>query len=186
MSDHITPPVVVDQFLDVYVMEQTRIRARELTDKSHLPPEDWEDIQQEMVIKLLKAKRRFNPAKAGKHTFASRVLDCFCKDFIRKIVRTRRRGYLDTPCADLGEEFSLDQKPIGKGVLHDLVRSQTCQAVQEVLDDFPEDLRPVCDAMLHTEDRKEIAEQLGIARSSLYRRIVKIRSHFEAAGLTPE
>ena len=79
MSDHTASPVVVDPFLDEYVMDQTRIRARDLAEKSNLPSDACEDIQQEMTIALLKARKRFNPAKAGMHTFACHVMDCFSK-----------------------------------------------------------------------------------------------------------
>jgi len=186
MSDHTAAPAVVDPFLDEYVMEQTRIRARELAEKSQLPPDQCEDIQQDMLIALLKARKRFDPAKAGMHTFASRVMDCFSKDFIRRVASKRRRGHLDVPCADISDDFSLDRQAVGDGVLNDLVRDETCQAVRGVLDELPDDLRPVCEAMLHTKDRKAIAEQLGISRSSLYRRIARIQAYFRAAGLEPE
>ncbi len=186
MSDHTASPVVVDPFLDEYVMDQTRIRARDLAEKSNLPSDACEDIQQEMTIALLKARKRFNPAKAGMHTFACHVMDCFSKDFIRRLTSKRRRGHLDVPCADIDDDFSLDQQPAGDGVLDELVHAETTSAVQEVLNDLPKDLRSVCKAMLHMKDRRAIAEKLGISRSSLYRRIERIQARFRAAGLEPD
>ncbi|MCY2928200.1 MAG: sigma-70 family RNA polymerase sigma factor [Planctomycetota bacterium] len=186
MSNHTTAPAVVAPILDEYVIEQARLRARELTEKSHLPPDQCEDIQQDMIVALLKASKRFDPAKAGMHTFACRVMDGFSKDFIRRLVSKRRRGHLDVPCTDLADDFSLDRQAVGDGILRDLVREETSQAVRGVLDELPEDLRPVCEAMFYTKDRKAIAEQLGISRSSLYRRIQRIQAHFRAAGVEPE
>jgi len=186
MSDHTAPHPAVDSFLDEYVMEQTRIRAAELTDKSQLPPDQCEDIQQEMVIRLINAYKRFDPAKASMHTFASRVLDCFCMDFIRRQASKKRRGNFEVASTDISNDFSLDLYAVGDSVLDELDREEIGLRVRSVIESLDDDLKSLCEAMLQINDRKVIAETLGIARSSVYRRIARIQAHFRAAGLEPE
>ena len=103
------PAAAVDSFLDEYVMEQVTIRSAALVKKSKLPPDMQEDVQQQMIMALLRAQKRFDPARAGSRTYASRVMDSFSKDFIRAQASKREQGCFDLPCADVGEDFSLDR-----------------------------------------------------------------------------
>jgi len=176
----------IDDFLDAYVMEQTYIRSVTLVEKSSLPLDQWEDIQQDMLIALLKAKRRFDPTKAGSHTFASRVMDGFCKDFIRRLVHKRQNGMLDVPCADLGDEFSMDEYPVGKSVLDDVARDEIIQAVRRVVKGLPPRLRKVCDLIMQGGNCRSIFKKLKISHQCYYRRMEELRWRFRAAGLSPE
>jgi len=176
-------PVAVDSFLDEYVMEQVTIRSATLAEKSQLPPDMQDDIQQQMLMALLRARKRFDPTKAGSHTFASRVMDGFCKDFIRHQVSKREQEFFDVPCTDVGKDFSLDHCPVGEGILDELVHDETTVRVRRVLDTLPDDLRRICDAILLSKGVRGGYHRLGTSRKIFYRRISRLQRRFREAGV---
>jgi RNA polymerase sigma factor (sigma-70 family) len=154
-----------------------------LVKQLRLPPNDCEDLQQNMFIELAKAQKRFTPEKASVHTFASRVLDCFCKYFTRREAARRRRGFIEKPCSDLGPDFSLDKFAVGIDLVTDLISSANVARLHRVVAGLPEDLRQLCEGLMLETDKKAVAKALGIGRSSLYRRLARIREHFKEAGI---
>ena len=172
-----------DSLIDDYAREQVRIRSKILVDQFELPPDQWEDLQQDMFLELLKAAKRFRPDKASWHTFVSRVLDCFCKYYTRRESARNRRGPRETPCSDIGEDFSLDRRPVGSGVLADLVSDENRHRLRQVIAELPANLQQLCEALMENTDKRAVAKELGIGKSTLYRRLATIREHFEEAGI---
>ena len=65
----------------------------------------------------------------------------------------------------------------------EILREERIGAIQAFLDQLPEDLRALCDGLIQNDDRKVLAEQMGISRSTIYRRIKILQDIFRAAGL---
>ena len=172
-----------NDLFDDYAHEQVRIRSKILVDQFELPPDDCDDLQQDMFIELVKAQKRFNPDKASRHTFVSRVLDCFCKYYTRRESARNRRDHWETPCSDIDKDFSLDNRPVGAGVLASMVSNEDLLHLQRVVAELPDDLRQLCEAFMHNTDKRAVAKALGVSRSTIYRRRAKIREHFEMAGI---
>jgi len=183
-----TAPLDASCLFDDYAHDQIRIRARILVKQSSLPPHAQEDVQQDMYLELVKAQKRFDPARGAPNTFISRVLDRFCKHFVRREGTKMRTRIPEQPCSDIGEEFDLDNRTVGEGMLADAVRAEWQQQVRAVIAELPPELQQLCETLVSRRDKTAMAEQLGIARSSLYRRIAKLREVFRLAkiGAFPE
>ena len=174
----------VDSFLDPYVLRQVDLRAAWLVKHSSLPATDVDDVKQDMLVRLAVAFRdRFDPVKSSPHSFADRVMNGLCKDFIRRVQSKRRRGRRECAFTDLGSHCDPDRTAVGTGVLDDLVRREQCQAVRAVVRDLPDDLRQLSEAMARIPDRRALAKHLGVGRSTLYRRIDQLAHHLVSAGL---
>ena len=183
-----TATPATDALFNAYADDQVRIRARILVKQSSLPPHAQEDIRQDMYLQLARAQRRFDPQKGAPNTFISRVLDRFCMHFVRKEGTKMRTRIPTQPCSDIGEDFDLDNRTVGEGMLADAVRAEWQQQVRAVIADLPPELQELCEALISGRDRTAMAEQLGIARSSLYRRLARLREVFRLAkiGAFPE
>ena len=169
--------------LDDYTREQVRIRSKILVDQFELPLDQQDDLQQDMLLELHKAAKRFKPAKASWHTFVSRVLDCFCKYYTRRESCRNRRSPRETPCSDIAEDFSLDRRPVGPGVLAGLVSDEDRRRLRQVIAELPDNLRRLWEALMDDTSKRAAARKVGISKSTLYRRLATIREHFEEAGI---
>ena len=157
-----------------------RRKARELAGKYGF---DGEDLAQEFALHLLCQWPLYDPSKAKPTTFIQNVVDTKVTELIRNRCRQRR---------DFRREQSLSQaaNELDHGKL-DGVRGQP-----EVSDQSLVELRSDCDDIFErlTAELREIAEllkentpeavahQLGIPRTTIWRRMDELREHFERAG----
>ena len=58
-----------------YALKLIRTRARELCRRADFTPADYDDVEQELVMDLLKRFPKFNPAIAKEVTFVQRIVD---------------------------------------------------------------------------------------------------------------
>ena len=168
---------------DDYAHEQARIRARILVEQLELPPDDWEDLQQDMLIELVKARKRFNPNKAGRHTFVSRVLDCFCKYYTRQQSARNRRDERETVCSDIERDFSPDDRSVGTDLLDSIITSKARSRLHRAIAALPDKLRRLCHALMEDSNKTAVARALGVSKSTVYRQLATIREEFEKAGI---
>lgn len=104
-------------FLDDYAMQRIEFRARQLA-RQHKNRGDWQDLRQDMVVEILEAAPRFDPAKASRETFIARVLDRFEIDLYRENARNQEVQCvsLDDPSVerDFLEDCSSVMEPSGQ------------------------------------------------------------------------
>lgn len=165
--------------IDDYVLERIDFRARRLAIKFRLPDDRREDFAQEMVVELLKAADRFDPAGfASWRTYACRVLDLAVKKLAQAECRMRQR--------ESGRPVSFAQAPDGcpSAVNNpfsegedDIAQLELEMDMEVVLARMPARLRTVCELLMHLSPR-EAAKEMGIHRNSIYRLIAKARAHF--------
>ncbi len=170
--------------IDDYVLERIDFRARRLAIKLRLSDDRRDDLQQEMVVELLKAADRFDPdGSASWHTYACRVLDLAVKKLAQNECRMRQR--------EAGRPMGFSESPDGypsavNNPAHegedDLAQLELRLDIEHVLSEMPERLREVCELLKHLSPT-EAAEEMGIHRNSIYRLIAKARKYFKAAGL---
>jgi RNA polymerase sigma-70 factor (ECF subfamily) len=181
--------------IDPYAARLIRIKARQLIGKAGLTSNDREDLEQELMIDLLQRMRRFNPARAKKTTFMARIVE----RHIATILEARHaqcrdwrlcRVSLNTPHEnDKGDTRELIDRVDSEGSLY------TCEPetresaagnlrmdIERVLDTLPEDLRDLCER-LRQSNMAEIARETGVARTTLYDKLTRIREAFRQAGL---
>jgi len=175
---------LIEERLDDYVMERVCFRAWSLADKFNLDVHRQDDFEQDMIVELLKAHRRYDPdGPASWHTYACRVLDLAVKKLTQRECRRIEResgrpiGLTDSPdgCP------SAVNNPAYEGT-DELELAEMRMDISVVFERMPERLRMACE-LLTTNTPTETAELMGIHRNSIYRLIAKAREYFEAAGL---
>jgi len=183
--------------LDGYARDVIRHKARQLIGKYGFTRDDYDDLQQEMMLDLLRRLGKYDPSKAGLSTFVARIVDRKVSTLIRH-QRQEKRDYrrpvcsLDAQVEDQdGQARGLDEV-LGQDAFDDEVaRHDRPQAerldlrldLSLVLDELPDDLRQLA-LRLQTRTVAEIARELGVPRSTLYEKgIARLRKIFEDKGL---
>ena len=181
--------------IDTYAARLIRTKAHQLIGKAGFTENDRQDLQQDLMMDLLQRMRHFNPAKAKKATFMTRIVErristllearhARCRDW------RRCRLSLNTPHGnDRGDTRELidhvdSQGNLGnseKETLHEAISNLHID-IERVLDTLPEDLRDLCER-LRESNMAEIARETGVARTTLYDKLTRIREAFREAGL---
>jgi RNA polymerase sigma-70 factor (ECF subfamily) len=78
--------------VDPYVVLKIRYQAKLLTRSRAFSTSDIEDIKQELMFDLVRRLPSFNPARAGKNTFISRVVENHAASMIESAM-AGKRGY---------------------------------------------------------------------------------------------
>ena len=152
-----------------------RHKARRLRAASADAVWEFEDLEQELRLKLLQALDRYDPDRGTAEAFVAVVLVRAAEGIRRDRGRFKRTRRIEAPGA---AEPAESANPRGE-VAHDL-RIDLLRAVAAL----PDDLLPLARLLL-AGSVAEVARAQGVPRSSLVRRLERIRRHFEAAGVTP-
>lgn len=178
MSD--SPFDIKHRYGTCYATWYSRRKAKELAGKYGF---DGEDLAQEFALHLLCQWPQYDPSKGKPTTFIQNVVDTKVCELIRDQCRQRR---------DFRREKSLSRAAdeLDHGKL-DGVRGQPDVSEQElaelrsdcgeILERLPTELREIAD-LLKVNSPEAVARQLGIPRTTLWRRIDDLRTHFERAG----
>ena len=169
--------------IDEYAIARIDHWANQQAKWLDLPDDTREDIRHDMVVELLQALERFDPSKAKRETFINRVLRCFVRNALRTAYARKRRS-CDSPIHldDIkhGFEPSVNDPRTGELDEHDLcdLRSDGDRIVARM----PDRVARVARALMRSGPT-EAAEELEIARTSIYRNIKEIRAFFVEAGI---
>ncbi len=150
-------------------LRAVQVRAAAAVATGRATAADREDLEQDALVDLCAALRHYDPARASLRTFLERVAD---KRFA-SLLRRRRSPVLI-------ERFDGHQFATADGI----------PAVQFHVD-FERVLAPLGDPdrklalLLVDHGPTEISRMLGIARSTVYARIERLRCAFREAGYDP-
>jgi DNA-directed RNA polymerase specialized sigma24 family protein len=171
------------------VIRNIKYKAAKLARSGTLPGIDKEDIEQELMLDLLRRKGRFDPDRASFETFADRVVTnrvasltasthklraeriTISLDFVVANDDEEDGASLIDKLDDLKNPFALDELKIG--LARDVAR-------------FIGDLPPVLQryvAILAADNVCEAAREAGLHRSTIYERKEQIRQAAEDWGL---
>ena len=170
-------------------------KAWQLAGLAGFTPQDVEDLAQELTLRLFQRHPALDPGDPRHQAFATAVVDQCVANLLRDR-RARKRdvrgvGSLDAPAAagDDGRptpaatisrherDARLGVSPREEGDL-----AQLKLDVESVLAGLPPDLRDLAER-LKGQSVAEIVRDLGVARSSLYPNIRRLRRRFENCGL---
>ena len=181
--------------IDTYAARLIRIKAHQLLGKAGFTENDRHDLEQELIIDLLQRMRHFNPAKAKKTTFIARIVERHIATLLEARHAQCRdwrlcRVSLNTPHEnDKGDTWELIDRVDSQGILGNCepdIRESSANNlhmdIERVLDTLPEDLRDLCER-LRESNMAEIARETGVARTTLYDKLARIREAFRKAGL---
>ncbi len=161
------PEPVFDQALPL-ALRAVQVRTAAAVGTGRVAAADREDLEQEVLLGLWMALRHYDSSRASLRTFLERVAD---KRFASAL---RRRSPVQIECLD-GHRFTT---------------ADGIPAVQFKVD-FERVLAPLGDSeralalFLVDTAPTEISRMLGIARSTVYARIARLRRAFLEAGYGP-
>ncbi|MCX5682319.1 MAG: sigma-70 family RNA polymerase sigma factor [Planctomycetota bacterium] len=168
-----------------------RSKATQLVGQHGFTASDREDIEQELMLDLFQHLPRFNPKRARRKTFINRVV---CHTVVR-LIRRQDAGRRDHRRNDnsLNEDARLPdgQTTGGANTLNEEANQPGCTDlagdllvldVQAVIALLPEYLRDMA-VRLRTQTAAQAAREMGVARSTVYKRILELRQFFGKAGL---
>ena len=182
--------------IDTYAVRIIRHKARRLIGKFGFTEFDIEDIEQELVLEVLRRLPKYNPKRAKLSTFIALVVE----HKIATIIETRKAAMRDyRRCAgslndsleddeggstELIEAFDQEAYLFRTGKLsrpaaelRDL-KIDLCKAIEKL----PLELRELCRRLL-TNTVTEVSRDTGIARGTIYDMIKKICGALKEAGL---
>lgn len=173
----------VDTFVDDYALARIDYRVRWLALHFGLSEGEQEDCRHDMAAELLSAFERFDPEKAKRETFITRVLDRYVKYVIRTWCARQRRA-CDNPIHfdDVYPGFQPVTNDPPMGELDEQGRCELRIDLADAISRMPERLQRVCRLLMHFTST-EAAERLGIRRQSIYRNMSEIKEYLTEAGM---
>jgi RNA polymerase sigma-70 factor (ECF subfamily) len=179
-----------------YIEKSIGYRARALVRDWNLPPDDIEDIKQEMRLDLLRRLPSFNPEKAGRRTFISRLL----RNKAASLVESFTAGKRDFR----KEAWSLNREIVGagggsfspidflssddyqRGAYDRFLPNETLLELRidfrMILPHLTASQRQICLLFSDGHNPTTAAGALGISRSTLYDRMKALRNRFADFG----
>jgi RNA polymerase sigma factor (sigma-70 family) len=167
-------PTPSPDWLDAYALERVEYQVVRLCQQMRLCEADADDVRQDLLVDLWKAASRFDPSRACKRTFVSRVLDRAAAR-VRRDLRSKRR-------AASPERLALSQiKRHGRDRAVGIVGRDFTRDVDLAMDVEEGVVRLDRDKRLLVERLKsqtpaEIAASTGCHRSTVYRHIDALRA----------
>ncbi len=171
-------------------------RAYTLSSSYGHTPEDREDLEQEMALRLLTALPKYDPARSSLATFANRVIESWNKMLVRER-RAACRDYTAVDCSlddpryeedgersTLGDVIGEDDVSTlaGRAALGRIEAIELKVAVETVIATLPPVHRELCLALMH-QTVGQVSASSGIPRTTIASRVKLIRRVFEDAGL---
>ena len=185
-----------DDGIDPYAAGLIKYKARKLVGKAGFTASDREDIEQELILDLLRRLPKYNPKRAQRNTFIARVVEHRLASLI-EAQKAGIRDYRRCRCS-LNECFEdADGRSVERVDTFDqedyLLRtggqsrpSEELSAlaidVAAVIEGLPHELRNLC-RRLKAETVTEISRDTGVPRGTIYESIKKLREIFKDAGL---
>ena len=182
--------------IDAYAVGLIRYKARQLVGQAGFTVSDRDDLEQELVLDLLRRLPKYDPKRAQRNTFIARVVEHRVASLI-EAQKAGIRDYRRCRCS-LNDRFedengrsveraeTLDQEGY---LLRTGAQSRPSDElsalaidVAVVLETLPPELRELR-RRLEAATVTEISRDTGVPRGTLYESIKKLREIFEDAGL---
>ncbi|GIW90020.1 MAG: hypothetical protein KatS3mg109_0452 [Pirellulaceae bacterium] len=165
--------------LDRFARGIIRRKVNQLIGRAGFTSQDCEDLEQELIVRLLQSLPLFDPAQSHRNVFVTTVVERAAAMILRER-RAKKRGN--------GVVLSLDQEEAGDATEPaDPHRSHVEQVdlatdLAEVLDKLPEDLRNLAEQLKY-RSLSQVARDMAVARSTLQRQVQRLRQYFEKTDL---
>lgn len=167
--------------LDRFTWGIIRRKARQMVGHAGIKKQDRDDVVQELMLRLLQSLRLFDAAQADRKSFVTAVVERNAAKILRDRRAKKRDGgridWLDVLLEALDEEptdLAIDDRAAGQADL--------AIDVADLLARLPAELRDLAER-LKTQTLSQVAREMGVPRSTLQRRVARLRRHFEEAGL---
>ncbi len=182
--------------IDPFLVKLIRHKARRASRNPALVDRDVQDLEQELFAWVLEHQHRYDPGKSKRETFFRRLIRAKICLLIRDRQRMKRRSdtadlSLDCLVPDEEGEWvpfheTLDGEPIaerlGRQSANSASTMQMAVDVRIAMESLCPKLKRLC-SLLIDHGPSAAAQQLGISRATVYRRMNEIREAFAALGL---
>jgi len=178
-----------DDHLDPHAYRYVAFKSHQLAGRYGFSRDDAEDIQQELLLDLLRRSRSYDGRRCARQTFAHRVVENRASDLIAFQTAACRdfricRLSLDAPVGSIhGEPFTLADMIADTRPGHTECDWRLRWDVRQAIAALPEEHAAICKLLLLGENALSVAARTRASRATLYRRLRKIRRHFDEAGL---
>lgn len=184
--------------VDPYAARIVRSTSQRLIGKYGLREDDRDDIEQILIVAVLRNLPLYDESRGPREAFISRIVrnrtrniiagqKATCRDYRSRV------GSLQDPipsCHD-GDEIEWGET-FDAGEYLRLTRGQRGEAEQidlridlgQVLSELPPDLKALCTSLIQGLNDTEAARQLGISRTTFYERRKRLKQRFMEAGLS--
>ncbi len=182
--------------IEEYAVRIIKHKARQLIGSAGFTESDREDLEQEMMLDLLKRLPKYDSHKAQRNTFIARVVEHRISTIIEERAAGKRDWRLCT--ASMNDRFDIgDSGSIERLEVYDmdeylrqtgrLSRTSSEHLLLSIdmrcaIDSLPPELRDLCEH-LQKDSVTKISRDTGIPRGTLYDRIKELRNLFEDIGL---
>lgn len=173
--------------LDPLIKQLIRRKARRLTGRAQLGPEDIEDITQDFRAELLQKLSAFDPSKGSMPAFIHMLIDRFFNKWLRHRFAQRRSPHrvvsLDVLVRndeglwiELGKTIAdgIHGKRLGLRLRSDQERADLRNDMDGALQGLADELHAVADQLMD-KSVAAAARELGVPRTTLHERIRKLR-----------
>jgi RNA polymerase sigma-70 factor (ECF subfamily) len=187
---HDESPEPIDQVVRALI----RRKANQLIGRAGLTRQDREDLEQELLRLLLQRLSTIDQQRARTSAFLATVIERLASNLLRDRRAAKRDGRrtssLNVPAsgedapAELVDTITRREQEARRGrhPRGDEELAQLASDVAEVLAGLPADLRALAERLM-SQSVSQAARELGVARTSLYGDIRRLRRRFERAGL---
>ena len=198
MSENVHEPKTEVTVLDNYALKQVRFRARKLIGKLGFKPTDQEDIEQELILHLLKWLPHYDPAKSARNTYLQLILKNKVSSIRRKRIQWMRSNAYETVSIEKIRKAERDSDHWAEKLIPDLEtfesrhgnrnrtrreESELNMDVASVMGTLPPKLRHAC-VLLARHSKAQVAKQMGLSRTNFETEIIfPIHNAFEKAGI---
>lgn len=182
--------------IDECAVKLIRSKATQLVGKYGFTESDREDLEQEIALALLLALPKYDSERGQRSTFISRVVNHSISDMIeaRKAAKRDYRLcicslnenllYEDGTVAERLEAIDRDGclRRTGKSDQSEVALQDLRIDVNRLISKLPGDLRRLC-LQLQSANVSQVSNDTETSRSTIYRKLKKLRVIFEAVGL---
>jgi len=185
-----------DGVLNDYAIELIQFKAKQLTKKQGFSKSDLNDLEQDLAFKLWEQLDKFDPSEAQLNTFIHKIVENLVISIIRAKGRLKRginiTVSIDDQITDNNsvkttrlESIDHESFLVMTGVVPRNFEDQSALRIDtdSLIRTLPDDLQDTC-RLLMKASIPEVANLLGLHRSSVNMRVKRIRKHFIDMGLS--
>jgi DNA-directed RNA polymerase specialized sigma24 family protein len=184
-------PATADNGLSPATVCTARRVANRISSRLRSAYLDRHDIEQELILDVLRRSARFDSGRSQSRTFQSRCVRHKAAEIVRYELRKKRRPESADMC-QLHSGAPNNQNAYSQGDnelphLEPLIESevndrQRAMDVESVISALPENLQLVCGQLMNTS-QSGARRHLGLTKREMSAALFEIRNRFEAMGL---
>lgn len=184
-----------NQKFDPFTRGIVRRKVRQLIGRAGFISQDREDLEQDLLLRVLQSLPSFNPSLAHRNKFITAVVE----RHVANILRNKQAGKRDHRriCSiniqiDMGDEGSIEMAQtishreldarLGLARRGERETLELALDVASVIGNLPVDWQTLVE-LRKSRSMREISDAMGVPRTTLNEWMVHIRVRFERAGL---